>query len=157
MSISEWLTVGIATVALILSAFATFNTIKSNSRQNEVNESQAEINRRLLEEDDEDRALASKACLDAKFVKIGKRHKLRIYNRGKCVARNVSLSMPEDNSPFSSNELKQKFPYKELEPHACVEVLALVHWGTPRRHSLKLTWDDDYANKRTVVRERDID
>ena len=50
---------------------------------------------------------------------------------------------PEDNQIVSSSELSDKFPMESLERHQAVELIALVHMQTKRKHAVKLIWDDD--------------
>ena len=146
----------ISVLALILSLVATVNGIRANKRQNKVNESQAEINRRLLERDDKERVAATQANLDANFIKVGKNHRLKIYNRGECTARNVEVSVPEGDDILLLSERHEKFPLDVLEPHDGIEMGAFVHMGTPPRHNITIIWDDDFALRRTVTRIKDI-
>jgi len=152
----ELITIAISALALIVSGVATINTILSNNRQSKVNESQAEINLRLLEKDDQERESTTQAILDANFIKVGKNHRLKIYNRGKCAARNISVSVPEGDTILTFAERQRKFPLDVLEPQDSIEMHAFVHYGTEARHRIIISWDDESGLGHTVTRVKDI-
>lgn len=136
----------VAGLAFILSAYATWKTVQFNDRQKSLIESQERLNRRLLEkEDDEDRE-ERKADLGATFIKLGSnKYRLKIWNKGKGVARNVSIEALEGNDCLIQSDIDAKFPLEVLETHQSVELIAAVHMGTRSKHPLKLCWSDEFS------------
>ncbi len=134
----------IAGVALLLSAFATWKTVKFNERQKSLIESQDQLNRRLLEKEVAELTGAQKADLGASFVKLGSsKYRFKVFNKGKAAARNVRIAFPDGDDPFIQSDVDEKFPHEALEQHQSVELIAAVHMGTKSKHHVVLTWDDD--------------
>ena len=92
------------------------------------------------------------ADLGASFVKLGSgKHRLKIWNRGKCTARNVTLEFPEGNSVLILSDIDQKFPLETLETQQSVELLAVISMGTKSKHAIKLIWSDDHRERNEKV------
>ncbi|WP_017166391.1 hypothetical protein [Xanthomonas phaseoli] len=87
----------IAAAALALSAFATVMTLLFNRRQKKLNETQEELNRLLMAKESGEATNAKKADLGASFNKLGSnKYRLKVFNKGKAVARNVRLGFYPD-------------------------------------------------------------
>lgn len=145
----------IAGLALVLSGYATWKTFKFNERQRSLIESQKKLNKVLLEKGEDEAVACKKADLGASFVKIGStNYKLKIWNKGKAAARNVSIDFPEGNEVLVQSEVNEKFPLEVLDTYQAVELIAAVCLGTKRKHAIHLTWSDDFSknNEKTVYR-----
>jgi hypothetical protein len=143
----------IAGLALALSGYATWKTFKFNERQRSLIESQKKLNAILLEKGEDEAVASKKADLGASFVKIGSaKYKLKIWNKGKAAARNVSIDFPEGNEVLVKSEVNEKFPLEVLDTFQAVELIAAVTLGTKRKHAIRLTWADDFSenNEKTV-------
>ncbi|WP_320151053.1 hypothetical protein [uncultured Tolumonas sp.] len=139
---------GIALLALFLSGYATWKTVQFNKRQDGLVETQKELNKLLLVKETEEILDDKKADLGASIVKLGNnKYRLKIWNKGSAVARNVEVDFPNGNELVSESELNDKFPYECLEKHAAVELIAYVHSQTARKQTLRLRWSDEYKNK----------
>ena len=153
MAISLTLSDIVAGLALLLSAYATWKTVQFNDKQKSLIESQERLNRRLLEKEDAESNEEKKADLGATFIKLGSsNYRLKIWNKGKAVARNVSIEFPEGNDCSVESDIKGKFPLETLDTHQSVELIASVHMGTKSKHAIKLCWADDLgpANEKVV-------
>lgn len=136
----------IATGALVLSAYATWKTFKFNERQNTLIESQERLNKLLLEKEAGEVLNVKKADLGATFIKLGSnQYRLKIWNKGKSAARNVSLDFPEGNDCLIPSDIDAKFPLEILETHQSVELIAAVSMESKSKHPIKLTWSDDFS------------
>ncbi len=136
----------VAGLAFCLSAFATWKTVQFNDRQKSLIESQERLNKRLLEKEDDETREDKKANLGATFIKIGSNnYRLKIWNKGKATARNVSIEALEGSDCLIQSDIDGKFPLEILEMHQSVELIAAVHMGTKRKHSIKLCWSDDFS------------
>lgn len=141
-----------AGLAFMLSAYATWKTVQFNDRQKFLIESQQKLNQRLLEKEDAESISDKKADLGAAFVKLGSsKYRLKIWNKGKTAARNVSIEFPEGNDCIIESEIDAKFPLEVLETHQSVELIAAVHMGTKRKHAIKLLWVDDFSQSNEKV------
>jgi len=134
----------IAGLAFLLSAYATWQTVSFNKKQKSLVESQERLNNRLLEKENEDALKERRADLGASFVKLGSnKYRLKIWNKGVATARNVRLEFPEGNGVVIDSDVMDKFPLESLERHQSVELIAVVHMQTKRKHVVQLIWEDD--------------
>lgn len=134
----------IAGLALLLSAYATWKTLRFNDRQKRLIETQEALNRRLLAKEEGELRDLKSADLGASFIKIGSNdYRLKIYNKGKAAARNVRIEFPEGNDCVIDSDVEGKFPLESLEQHQAVELLASVEMGTRSKHPIRLRWEDD--------------
>ena len=136
----------LAILALLLSAYSTFKTVKFNDRQKSLIETQKKLNQRLLEKENAELTSEKKADLGATFIKLGIRnYRLKIWNKGKATARNVVIDFPEGNDCFDESDINSKFPLETLDTQQSVELFAAVCMGTKNKHAIKLVWADDFS------------
>src|SRR5690625_224246 len=125
----------IAGLAFLLSGYATWRTHSFKKKEEELLDVQGKVNTLILEKEKREAAQASRAALGASFIAIGsKKHRLKVFNRGKAEARHVQIDFPEGNEVIIESELEDKFPVEVLEPGQAVELIAAVHMGTKRKH-----------------------
>jgi glycosyltransferase involved in cell wall biosynthesis len=132
----------IAIGALLLSAYATWTTFRFNQKQNKL----------ILEKEATEILNIKKADLGATFIKIGSNNRrLKIWNKGKSAARNVSLSFPDGNDCLVQSDIDSKFPLETLDTLQSVELIASISLGSKSKHSIKLTWSDDFSDHNEKV------
>jgi len=142
----------IATGALLLSAYATWMTFRFNQRQKQLIESQDRLNKLLLEKEAGEVLNAQKANLGATFIKIGSNnHRLKIWNKGKASARNVTLDFPEGNECLIQSDINSKFPLETLDTHQSVELIAVLSMDSKSKHAIKLIWSGDFNDHNEKV------
>ena len=142
----------IALVALLLSGFAVWKTVKFNERQKSLIESQERLNNQLLEKGESELLEDLKADLGASFIKLGSsNHRLKIWNKGKAAARNVRIDFPEGNDVVIESEVAEKFPLESLDQHQAVELIASVTMGTKPKHVICLMWADDFSESNEKI------
>ena len=143
----------IAALALLFSVYATRQTMKLGQKQNSLVDDQRRLNQLLVAR--EEKAVASEQVADvsANLIKLGNaKYKVKIFNKGNFPARNVEILFPEGDELFMKSEVAEKFPFELLEPHQSVELHALIHMGTGRKHLIALKWADgrSEANEKSV-------
>ena len=90
---------------------------------------------------------ARHADLGANFVKLGNnRYRVRVFNKGKCAARDVRIEFPEDSGIVPRGEITGKFPMEILEQHQSIDLIAAPDLGTKPKHVVTLRWTDDHAS-----------
>ena len=137
----------IAVIALGLSGYATWKTLRFNERQKSLIESQERLNTLLLDKEENEVISAQRAYLGANFVKLGNNnYRLKIFNKGKATARNVRIEFPDGNDVLIASDVERKFPMEALDQHQSVELIAAVHMGSKSKQHIKLLWDDDYGD-----------
>jgi hypothetical protein len=144
----------ISGLALVVSAIALLITHNFNRRQKSLIESQEKLNQLLLEKELQSSENDKKAELGASFVRVGPKssYRLKVWNKGKALAKNVTVEFPNGNDIIPDSELSDKFPLESLEPQAGVELIMAVHMGTSRKHTVRLAWDDGSTsrNEKTI-------
>lgn len=134
---------GIASFALLFSFYATFKTIQFNNKQQKLNESQAELNALLLAKETAGAEVEKQAELGVSFLKLGNsKYRLKVFNKGKAPARNVTIDFPEGNDVVSETDIDSKFPLQLLDVHQSVELIAAVSFGNKSKHLIRLEWTD---------------
>lgn len=136
----------IGSIASAVVAFAALIVaVVSLRKTNKFGETTDRLNRLLIERETAEGIASKKADLSANMIKVGKNdHRLKVFNRGKGVARNVRLTdLNANDSVLISGEISRKFPVPILEQHQWVEVIAANHMGAGPRVHIKLQWDDD--------------
>lgn len=133
----------IAGFALLFSVYATFKTIQFNNRQQALIHTQEKLNQLLLSKETAEAEIEKQAELGASFLKLGNnKYRLKVWNKGKAIAYNVTIEFPEGNEFVSENEVNDKFPLQLLDAHQSVELIAFVHIGSKSKHLVKLKWSD---------------
>lgn len=130
----------------VLSFLLAAHSVLKNRR---FEKKQAKINDLILKEKQKESLRENMAEISASFIKNGgynNHTKLKIFNKGKAIAKNVNIIFHEDNDLISDDEIKEKFPLK-LEQHQAVELNAITHLNMKRKIKFIATWDDDYSIK----------
>ncbi|MGB4441674.1 MAG: hypothetical protein WBJ62_05560 [Coriobacteriia bacterium] len=142
-----------AGLALVLSVIATVTTVRFNSRQKSLIESQELLNQRLLTREENEARADRRADLGANLIKLGKSNwRLKVYNKGKAPARDVTISCPDGDNLLIQSDVNSKFPLEVLEPMQGVELHAAVYLGSKSKYTITLRWADDFSdsNEKTV-------
>jgi hypothetical protein len=132
--------------ALILSAASIYITRRFNARQNELADTTERLNRLLIERETAEGLASKKADLSANLIEVGRnKYRLKVFNRGKGVARNVRLFdlVEADKSILGDSDIGHKFPVAIMDQHQTVELIAFIHMGSPLNAHIKLQWDDE--------------
>ena len=137
----------VAFVALILAWVSLHKTNKFNERQNQLAETTDRLNQMLIDRETAEGIAAKRADLSANLIEVGRnKHRLKVFNRGRGTARNVRLTVLDDDDEGSfliANDVAAKFPVPIMEQHQAVELIAALHFGSRMRAHIKLVWDDD--------------
>jgi len=131
----------IAVLAFLLSAYATWRTHTFKKREEELLEIQKKLNTLMLDKEEREAAHEKKADLGANFVTIGsKKHRLRIFNKGRAAAYHVTIDFPEGNDMVLEQDIQEKFPLELLERGPSVDLIAMVAMDTRRKLAVRLSW-----------------
>jgi len=146
MTIGDIGTVVSAVVAILALGLSIFSVRKTNK----FGETTDQLNRLLIDREKADNLTSKQADLSANIIELGKsKYRLKIFNRGKCVAKNVKLiDMDKENSVLIESDIEDKFPVPILEQHQSVELIAAVTFDSGPRIHIKLIWDDETGKNR---------
>lgn len=133
----------IAFVALLKSFFSDRKT-----KQLDLRLKQIELARK--EKESEESRMAS---VEVNVVETTRKqaNKLRFYNKGKAVARNISFTIPIDDeaSGIQLRMSKDYLPYPQLLPQQSFDVPYLDFSDLPHQ-TIVITWEDDFSKDRKV-------
>ncbi len=142
-----------AGLAFLLALYSTWTTNRFNKRQTEFEQTAAKLNELLIARESQETDAAKRALISARFYKTGRTdYRLKVFNSGKGVARNVRIEILEGDGLFMSGDVSRKFPVPLMEQHGAVELVTPIHSQSPPRAHLKLIWDDDSG----ADRENDV-
>lgn len=126
--------------AIVISGLSYRDSKKANKIRGRLNEVEEKLKNFEREEKEREREEATKACVEARVVKISKgKYKMKVWNSGKATAYNVNFQ----TQPEYENMV---LPYEFLEPGKSFEEHVLVYMGTPRKFNLTTNWVDNQGN-----------
>jgi hypothetical protein len=139
----------IATLALLMSGYATWRSHRFKKKEEDLLEVQKKLNALILEKEEHEATEANRAELGANFITFGsRRHRLKIFNKGKAVANQVEVDFPDGNDVVIDSDIQNKFPMESMEPGQSVELIAAVPKETKRKLTVRLIWQDKNGEKR---------
>lgn len=143
---------GFPTVAVGLSIFSYRDSRKANKVQDRLNEVEEKLKKYELEEKEKERDEATKACVEARIMKISKgNYKMKVWNSGKSTAYNVDFEIPEE---YKNMVWREKVPYEFLDSCKSFEEYVMVHMGSPNKFKVTTTWTDmqgNFCSKEQIV------
>lgn len=141
MTIGDIGSIGSAVIAFV----ALLVSLVSMHKTNKFGSTTDRLNRMLIEREQAEGISSKKADISANLIKFGKNdHRLKVFNRGKGVARNVRLiDLDNADSILITSDIERKFPVPILDPHQSVEIVAAVFLASASRVHIKLQWDDE--------------
>lgn len=131
---------GFPAAALGLSILSYRDSSKANKVQERLKEVEEKLMKYELEDKEKEREEATKACVEARIIKISKNnYKMKIWNSGKATAHNVDFNIPEE---YKGLIWREKVPYEFLEPGKSFDERVIVYTGTPNKFKVTTTWID---------------
>lgn len=133
----------ISLVAVVVSFFSGRKT-----RQLDLRLKQIELARKEKESEESKMASIEVNVVDAARKQA---NKLRFYNKGKAIARNIRFSIPTDDE---ANDIQLRMsndylPYPQLLPQQSFDVPYLDLSDLPHQ-TIVITWEDDFSKDRKV-------
>ena len=133
--------VSISLAAVVVSIF-----LGRKTRQLDLKLKRMELSSKVKESEE-----SKKAVVEVNVVEtVSKQaNKLRFYNKGKAVARNICFTIPTNNEAddiqlHMSNDF---LPYPQLLPQQSFDITYLNFSDLPHQ-TIVITWEDDFSNER---------
>lgn len=140
----------IALLALAVSAWTLWQTIRFNRRQETFEKTNQRLNLLLIDKEKAESTGQTQADIGATLYRSGKNsQRLKVFNRGKAPAWNLRVEIVDDGGMLIPSEFDRKFPVPILEPHGSVELIVAAHYGSAARVHLKALWDDPSSSNRS--------
>jgi len=138
----------IAALALLASIYASARAHGLAKRQDSLVKDQARLNSLLVAKEEKEAASAARADISANLIKVGNGYRVRVFNKGSAVGRNVEIVIPGDGTHvLQEGMIKTKFPMDVLEPGQSVDLHAFVHMGMgASKFPMVLTWQDQASD-----------
>lgn len=140
----------ISIISVIISLAAVVVSIFSGrkTRQLDLKLKQMELTSKEKESEE-----SKKAEVEVNVVETASKqtNKLRFYNKGKAVARNIRFTIPTDDEADDiqlrmSNDF---LPYPKLLPQQSFDITYLNFSNQPHQ-TIVITWEDDFSKDRKV-------
>jgi hypothetical protein len=133
----------IASAALLLSIYSTWRSHKFKKKEEALLELQRKVNELVIEKEKREAIEMRRAEMGANLIPIGSQnYRLRIFNKGKALAKNVSVDFPDGNELVLESDVKEKFPMESMEPSQAVDLITTIHMQTKPKHKIHLSWQD---------------
>lgn len=137
------LSVVVSLAALLLSFFSDRKTKQLDLRLKQIELSHKE---QELEE-------VKKASVEVNVVETSSRQtdKLRFYNKGRAVARNISFTIPSDEKNNIQLNIPMGYlPYPQLLPQQSFDI-SYLNFSSMSHQTIIITWEDDFSKDRSVT------
>jgi len=132
-------------VSLALAMVSFFISIKAQNLQNKVNEMDLRLKQYELAEKEKEQESVS--CVEASIIhEIKNKFKIRVWNSGNAIAKNVVASWDNSNGIIFLD--KEKMPFEALEPQKSFELTINTYNGAPSKLCIKTEWEDENGEKK---------
>lgn len=133
----------ISLVAVVVSIFSGRKT-----RQLDLKLKQMELASKELESEESKMASVEVNVVETPYRQA---NKLRFYNKGKAVARNISFNIPTDDEAdgIQLQMSNDYLPYPQLFPQQSFDIPYLDFSDLPHQ-TIVITWEDDSSKDRKV-------
>ncbi|MBQ0088816.1 MAG: hypothetical protein KBT27_05755 [Prevotellaceae bacterium] len=136
----------ISGISLLLSIISVIASLKSQHLQDKVN--QLELELKQLELAEKEKEQQKNPYVEARIIHVtGAKYKIKIWNSGNAVAKNVSASW-EKNSPILFFD-QEKMPFELLEPQKGFELTVSTYGGSPRKLCITTTWQNEEGKEQS--------
>ncbi|OEY71714.1 hypothetical protein [Salegentibacter salarius] len=127
-------------ISLLALGFSLFTYIKHDSK---IKKQSALINEYEIEKIKDEKIKSKKAIIEGNVVKDNKGNRnLKIYNRGKSVAKDVTVKIPDVKGIMKGSN---PTPI-EIRPQQGIEIDFFVTMGAPDLLTVEYYWKDDFSS-----------
>ena len=140
----DFITIIISGISLFIAIASYFAAKKSQVLQYRINE--IELKLKELELAEKEKEQQKEACVEANIVHVSKsNYKLKIWNSGKAIAKNVSASW-DSNSEIMCFD-NDKMPFEFLEPQKGFDLAITKFIGAANKICITTEWEDEAGEK----------
>lgn len=127
----------ISIIALLLALFTYFK------HDLKIKKQAALINKYQIEKIEKEKTGEKKAVIEANVIKGNKgTRQLKIYNKGKSIAKNVIVTIPNiDGFQVINNPCPI-----DIKPQNGIEISLIVFMGSPEKIDIEYKWSDDFSD-----------
>ena len=136
----DQLSLFVSIVAVVISAVALVRSRKIAEKQLELEQHQADLARKQLEQIAQQERQAELAAVDVQLEGYGTSYELIIQNLGQAEARNVDLEWTSEPPRFYDGDVDSKLPIRRLKPGSSLSMKIALHLGSPTYYEGKVSW-----------------
>ncbi len=134
----------ISAVSLAVAIVSFIISSKSQHLQDRVNEIELKLKEYELEEKEKEQHKAP--CIEARINHIVKeKYKIKIWNSGNAIAKNVSASWNENDGVLFFDH--EKMPFEFLDPQKSFELSISTYGRSPGKLCITTEWEDENGKK----------
>ncbi len=134
----------ISAVSLVVAIVSFINSTKSQHLQDRINEIELKLKEYALEEKEKEQQKVP--CIEARINHIIKgKYKIKIWNSGNAVAKNVTASWDKESQIIFFDQ--EKMPFELLEPQKSFDLVISTYCGSPRKLCITTAWEDSDGEK----------
>lgn len=141
----------ISIISAIISLAAVVVSIFSGRKTRQLDLKLKQMELSCKEKESEE---SKKAEVEVNVVETASKqaNKLRFYNKGKAVARNIRFTIPTDDEAddIQLRMSNDYLPYPQLLPQQSYDIPYLNFSNLPHQ-TIVITWEDDFSNERKVA------
>lgn len=142
-------------IALITSSLALILSVYTYLKHDRIIKAQSrEINQYQLEKIDIEKVELKKALVEANVMKERGKRTIHIYNKGKCVARNVEVFIPESNHYMV---FSNPCPININPQNSISVLLSAISEGCPNKIDISFKWEDDFNKMNEATQTIQLD
>ncbi len=142
--ISQWGTLVLAGISLIVAVISLIMSAKAQHLQNKINNLEYLIKQYEIEKINNEKANANRTCVEARICNISRgNYRMKIWNSGDLIAKNITL-VPDANANLIF--MGEMLPYEELDVGKNFEIPIVVCSETARKFYVTTRWEDENAN-----------
>lgn len=150
MTTYELISLLVSILSVIIAVTAMMRTRKIAEEQLNLERITAELSKKQLEELELTASKRDLPKLKVDLDKLGKDYNFFIMNRGQGSAYDLHFELIDcSESPISTSDLREKFPFPELKPDSRVKLLAGIHMNSPRQYHVRLKWKSSNKDEQT--------
>ena len=134
-------------IALLSAVISLIALIKSFLTDKKAKKLDLKLKEMQLQKHNQEEIDGKKANVEVSVVEMprGQNNKLKFYNKGKSIARNVTFEIPSDSEDDIQLLMpKNYFPYPKLLPQQSFEIMYIDMSRLPHQ-TIVICWDDDFS------------
>jgi len=156
METYQLFTILISILAIVISTVSLVRTRKVTEKQLELEEQQASLAKKQLEQIEAQEEISQLANIDVELQGDGTSWELSITNYGEAEAQNVNISWVGEHPRFLDQEINNKLPIKRFPSgkERCLKIArsmaclpsyeGVIHWVNPNGESVSQEFEIHY-------------
>ena len=143
----------ISGVSLVVAVISFILSTKSQYLQDKINEIELRLKEYELAEKEKEQEKAP--CVEARIINIIRnKYKIRIWNSGNSIAKNVNAFWDDLSSIVVLD--KDKMPFEFLDPQKSFELTVFVYDDVPNKLCIITEWNNDNDERQSKMQWCDL-